>query len=80
MPAPKNLFKQALLEGRQQIGFWQALASPTTVGISGDAGYDWLLLDAEHAPNDIPLLVSQLQALKGSPSHRSSARRSARPG
>lgn len=69
MPAPKNTFKQALREKRPQIGFWQALANAYTVEISGDAGYDWLLLDAEHAPNDIPLLVSQLQALKGSLSH-----------
>lgn len=69
MPAPRNSFKQALQEKRTQIGFWQALANPYTVEISADAGYDWLLLDAEHAPNDIPLLVSQLQAMKGSPSH-----------
>lgn len=69
MPAPKNTFKQALREKRTQIGFWQALANPYTVEISADAGYDWLLLDAEHAPNDIPLLVAQLQAMKGSASH-----------
>ncbi|NKK97170.1 4-hydroxy-2-oxoheptanedioate aldolase [Rhizobium leguminosarum bv. viciae] len=69
MPAPKNTFKQALREGRPQIGLWQALANPYTVEISAGAGYDWLLLDAEHAPNDIPLLVSQLQAMKGSDSH-----------
>lgn len=69
MPAPKNLFKQALKEGRAQIGLWQALTSPYTVEICAGAGYDWLLLDGEHAPNDIPLLVSQLQAMKGSGSH-----------
>ena len=69
MPAPTNSFKQALKEKRTQIGFWQALASPYTVEISAGAGYDWLLLDAEHAPNDIPLLVAQLQAIKGSQSH-----------
>lgn len=69
MPAPKNMFKQALRDGKTQIGLWQALANPYTVEIAGSAGYDWLLLDAEHAPNDIPLLVSQLQALKGSASH-----------
>lgn len=69
MPAPKNLFKQALKERRTQIGLWQALANPYTAEICGDAGYDWLLIDAEHAPNDIPLLVAQLQALRGSPSH-----------
>ena len=69
MPAPKNTFKQALKDKRVQIGFWQALANPYTVEISADAGYDWLLLDAEHAPNDIPLLVAQLQAMRGSASH-----------
>lgn len=69
MPAPKNPFKQALQEQRTQIGFWQALANPYTAEICGDAGYDWLLIDAEHAPNDIPLLLAQLQALSGSPSH-----------
>ena len=69
MPAPKNLFKQALKDGRAQIGLWQALSNPYTVEICAGAGYDWLLLDAEHAPNDVPLLVSQLQAMKGTTSH-----------
>lgn len=69
MPAPKNAFKQALRDGEAQIGLWQALASSYTVEICAGAGYDWLLLDAEHAPNDVPLLVSQLQAMKGSSSH-----------
>ncbi|MCO6188495.1 4-hydroxy-2-oxoheptanedioate aldolase [Rhizobium sp. L1K21] len=69
MPAPKNTFKKALKEGRAQIGFWQALTSPATVEISANVGYDWLLLDAEHAPNDLPLLISQLRAMNGSHSH-----------
>lgn len=69
MPAPRNPFKAALRQGRVQIGLWQALASPYTTEICAGAGYDWLLLDAEHAPNDVPLLVSQLQAMNGSPSH-----------
>lgn len=69
MPAPVNRFKQTLKEGRVQIGLWQALANPYTVEICAGAGYDWLLLDGEHAPNDIPLLVAQLQAMQGSPSH-----------
>jgi 4-hydroxy-2-oxoheptanedioate aldolase len=69
MPAPKNTFKQAIRAGRAQIGLWQALTSATTVEISASAGYDWLLLDAEHAPNDLPLLVSQLRAMKGTATH-----------
>ena len=69
MPAPKNQFKQALRDKRAQIGLWQALANPYTVEICAAAGYDWLLLDAEHGPNDVPGLVGQLQAMKGSDSH-----------
>lgn len=69
MPAPINGFKRALAEGRPQIGLWQALASPYTAEICAGAGFDWLLFDAEHAPNDLPLLVSQLQAIKATASH-----------
>ncbi|TCT02040.1 4-hydroxy-2-oxoheptanedioate aldolase [Aquabacter spiritensis] len=68
MPAPKNLFKQALAERRPQIGLWLGLTSPYTAEICAGAGYDWLLLDGEHAPNDIPSLLSQLQAI-GTASH-----------
>jgi 4-hydroxy-2-oxoheptanedioate aldolase len=69
MPAPKNPFKAALADKRPQIGLWLALANSYTAEILGDAGYDWLLIDGEHAPNDIPLVMAQLQALRGSPSH-----------
>jgi 4-hydroxy-2-oxoheptanedioate aldolase len=69
MPAPINLFKAALKVGKPQIGFWLALANAYTAEIAGGAGFDWLLLDGEHAPNDIPLLTAQLQALATSPSH-----------
>ncbi len=69
MPAPKNTFKAALKEGRAQIGLWLALANPYTAELLGGAGYDWLLIDGEHAPNDVPSLMAQLQALSASPSH-----------
>lgn len=69
MPAPVNPFKAALKAGKPQIGFWLALANAYTAEIAGGAGFDWLLLDGEHAPNDIPLLTAQLQALSASPSH-----------
>lgn len=58
-----NSFKQAIVEGRRQIGFWQALASPYSTEICAGAGFDWLLLDAEHAPNDVPMILAQLQAV-----------------
>jgi 4-hydroxy-2-oxoheptanedioate aldolase len=69
MPAPVNHFKAAIKAGMPQIGCWLALANAYTAEIAGGAGFDWLLLDGEHAPNDIPLLTAQLQALAASPSH-----------
>lgn len=62
-----NLFKQALADRRVRIGLWQALASPYTAEICAGAGFDWLLFDGEHAPNDIPLLLAQLQAVAAYP-------------
>ena len=69
MSSVHNPFKQALKEGRPQIGLWLALASPVTAELCGGAGFDWLLIDGEHAPNDIPMMMAQLQALAASPSH-----------
>lgn len=62
-----NNFKQALAAGTPQIGLWQALANPYTAEICAGAGFDWLLLDGEHAPNHIPLLLQQLQAAAAYP-------------
>ena len=64
-----NPFKAALQQGKVQIGLWQALASPITVEISAGAGFDWLLLDGEHGPNDVPGLFAQLQAAASFPVH-----------
>jgi 4-hydroxy-2-oxoheptanedioate aldolase len=62
-----NNFKQAILASRPQIGMWQALASSYTCEICAGAGFDWLLIDAEHAPNDLPLVLTQLQAILAYP-------------
>jgi 4-hydroxy-2-oxoheptanedioate aldolase len=62
MDVPVNTFKRALKEGRQQIGLWSSLSSHVTVEILAGAGFDWILLDTEHAPNDLPMVYSQLQA------------------
>lgn len=62
--AIENGFKTVLQrEGSCQIGLWQALANPYTAEISAAAGFDWLLFDGEHGPNDVPLLLAQLQAV-----------------
>jgi 4-hydroxy-2-oxoheptanedioate aldolase len=64
-----NLFKQALREKRVQIGFWQGLGSAYSAEICAGAGFDWLLFDGEHSPTDIPVLLTQLQAVSGTATH-----------
>jgi len=67
-PTFPNTFRQGILSGKRLIGCWCSLANPITTEILGLAGFDWLLLDAEHAPNDVLTLIPQLMALKDSPS------------
>ena len=62
MPAP-NPFKAALQSGQPQIGIWSTLTSPLVAELLAGSGYDWILLDTEHAPNDVPLMVPHLQAV-----------------
>ncbi|SAL82522.1 2-dehydro-3-deoxyglucarate aldolase [Caballeronia terrestris] len=66
-PLP-NTFRQSVRDGERLIGGWASLASPITTELLGVVGFDWLLLDAEHAPNDVLTLIPQLMALKDSPS------------
>lgn len=63
-----NTFKRDLKAGKPLFGCWASLANPITTEILGLAGFDWLLLDGEHSPNDITSFVLQLMALKDSPS------------
>ena len=58
-----NRFKQALIEQRPQVGLWSSLCSSIVAEIIGNSGFDWILIDTEHAPNEIPGLLSQLQAM-----------------
>lgn len=69
MPAPRNRFKAALQEGRLQLGLWVALADPYTAEITAGAGYDWLLVDGEHGPNDIRSIMAQLQVIATTDTH-----------
>jgi 2-dehydro-3-deoxyglucarate aldolase len=61
-----NSFRADLRAGKRLIGCWCSLANPNTTEILGIAGFDWLLLDGEHAPNDVTTFVPQLMALKDS--------------
>ena len=63
MDIPTNAFKQAILAGRQQVGLWVSLASPYSAELVAGSGFDWLLIDGEHSPNDPTTVLPQLQAV-----------------
>ena len=69
MDLPKNTFKSALKSGRAQIGLWSSLSSNYSVEVIAGAGFDWILLDCEHSPNDLESLLAQLQAAAPYPGH-----------
>jgi 4-hydroxy-2-oxoheptanedioate aldolase len=62
MELPQNAFKRALAAGRPQIGLWSSLSSNYSVEVIAGAGFDWILLDTEHSPNDLESVLMQLQA------------------
>jgi len=69
METPNNPFKRALREGRVQIGLWVGLADANAAEALAGTGFDWLLLDGEHAPNDPRSVLQQLRALAAYPVH-----------
>lgn len=68
MPAPVNLLKQRLARGETVFGCWLGMGEPYLAEMAGTAGFDWLLIDGEHAPNDIRSLGAQVAVLAGSAS------------
>jgi 4-hydroxy-2-oxoheptanedioate aldolase len=58
----RNAFKHALKAGKSQIGLWSTLCSPLAIEAVADSGFDWLLLDMEHSPNELDTIIAQLQA------------------
>ncbi len=63
MPAPKNALKAALAAKTVQHGIWMNLVSPIAAEALAGVGFDWLLIDGEHGPNDIPTILQQVQAI-----------------
>jgi 4-hydroxy-2-oxoheptanedioate aldolase len=62
---PRNAFKQALAAGKPQIGLWSSLCSNVVAEVIAGCGFDWVLVDTEHSPNELPGIMSQLQGLAG---------------
>ena len=67
MELPVNQFKRGMKAGKPQIGLWSSLSSHYSVEVIAGSGFDWLLLDTEHSPNDLENVVTQLQAASAYP-------------
>jgi 4-hydroxy-2-oxoheptanedioate aldolase len=66
MDHPVNEFKRRLRARERQLGFWTSLASPMATEALAWSGADWVLIDSEHAPNELPDIYHQLRAVQGS--------------
>jgi 4-hydroxy-2-oxoheptanedioate aldolase len=74
MQTPTNHFKRAIAQQRTQYGLWCSLLGPLPTEICAAAGFDWLLLDSEHSPNDLQNLMIQSQIVAGYPGVQAVAR------
>jgi 4-hydroxy-2-oxoheptanedioate aldolase len=68
MPAPENRLKARLNNGEATTGLWLSMANSYAAELAGYIGFDWLMIDGEHAPNDLRTIMEQLQVLKNSAS------------
>ena len=68
MPAPVNHFKARLAAGETLIGTWVGMVDPYMAEITASAGFDWALIDGEHAPNDLRSILAQLRVFEASSS------------
>lgn len=62
-----NPLKAALVRRQATLGLWLALANSYSAEVVAQAGFDWLLIDGEHAPNSLQTTLAQLQALASYP-------------
>jgi 4-hydroxy-2-oxoheptanedioate aldolase len=63
MKLPQNKFKKTLSSNKTQFGLWMGLPDSICAEIGAGAGFDWLLIDAEHAPYDLRSIQNHLQAI-----------------
>jgi 4-hydroxy-2-oxoheptanedioate aldolase len=67
MNLPRNAFKHAIVAGQRQLGFWLSLGSAAVAEVIAGTGYDWVMIDAEHGPNDLSTVIDQLRVLDPGP-------------
>ncbi len=61
----KNPLKEKLKQGKAVIGTFVELGHPDVTEWLSRLGFDWLLLDAEHAPSNFETLQRMMQAMNG---------------
>ena len=64
MHTPVNTFKRRLKAGETLIGLWAQSGHAVVTEVVADAGFDWLLVDGEHAPLEVPTIVDQLRVIE----------------
>jgi 2-dehydro-3-deoxyglucarate aldolase/4-hydroxy-2-oxoheptanedioate aldolase len=67
MDLPVNHFKRAIASGKPPVGTWLSSGSPSTAEALGCAGFDFLVVDTEHTPIDVPQMTEILRAIAGTP-------------
>ena len=66
MKLKQNTFTHAIANGDKQIGLWSTLSSNFVAEVVAPSGYDWVLVDMEHSPNDLNSVMAQLQVFADS--------------
>ena len=61
MKLAANPFLAAIRAGQPQIGMWLSLSSPFAAEAVAGAGFDWVMIDMEHSPNELTTVLGQLQ-------------------
>jgi 4-hydroxy-2-oxoheptanedioate aldolase len=67
MTMPANRFRRALAQGQRQMGVWNSIPGNTVPEILAALGFDWVLIDTEHAPMEVAEVLPALQAIAGYP-------------
>lgn len=63
MELPVNKFKQGLQGDKPMWGLWLGLPDASCAEIVAGSGFDWLLIDSEHAPFELDSTMRHLQAI-----------------
>ncbi|HZI82693.1 MAG TPA: HpcH/HpaI aldolase/citrate lyase family protein [Casimicrobiaceae bacterium] len=67
MDLPVNRFKHAIVAGRTPVGAWLVSGAPSAAEALGCVGFDFLVVDMEHTPIDVPQMTEILRTIAGTP-------------